>query len=138
MKHKARGDRQLQYEYGKLKKNAINDFHNTLSNEEKSQYGEKYIKLCSEMHKNYTEEFDIFPNAWEQFELHNGIARFKPESDLIDDDFGMMIQRAIYVNKKIRTSANASIPQNKYINTKNLCIYTPSYKCINTPIIKYK
>ena len=101
MKQKARGDKQLQYEYDKLKRNVINDFLNTLTNEEKRQYGEQYIKLRNEMLKNDREEFDALPNVWDQFELHNGIARFKPESGLTDADFGMMRQRAIYVNKKI-------------------------------------
>ena len=101
MKQKAKADKQLQYEYDKLKRNVINDFLNTLTDEEKSQYGEQYIKLRNEMLKNDKAEFEALPNVWDQFELHNGIARFKPESGLTDADFGMMRHRAIYVNKKI-------------------------------------
>lgn len=101
MKQKAKADKQLQYEYDKLKRNVITDFLNTLTEEEKCKYGEEYIKLRDEMTKNDKEEFDKLANVWDQFELHNGIARFKPESGLTDDDFGMMRQRAIYVNKKI-------------------------------------
>ena len=101
MKQKAKADKQLQYEYDKLKRNVINDFLNTLTNEEKRQYGEQYIKLRNEMLENDKAEFEALPNVWDQFELHNGIARFKPESGLTDADFGMMRHRAIYVNKKI-------------------------------------
>lgn len=101
MKQKAKADKQLQYEYDKLKRNVINDFLNTLTDEEKRQYGEQYIKLRNEMLENDKAEFEALPNVWDQFELHNGIARFKPESGLTDADFGMMRHRAIYVNKKI-------------------------------------
>ena len=101
MKQKAKADKQLQYEYDKLKRNVINDFLNTLTDEEKRQYGEQYIKLRNEMLENDKAEFEALPNVWDQFELHNGIARFKPESGLTDADFGMMRYRAIYVNKKI-------------------------------------
>lgn len=101
MKQKGKADKQLQYEYDKLKRNVITDFLNTLTDEEKRQYGEQYIKLRNEMLENDKAEFDALPNVWDQFELHNGIARFKPESGLTDADFGMMRHRAIYVNKKI-------------------------------------
>lgn len=53
------------------------------------------------MLKNDREEFNAFTNFWDQFEIHNGVDSFKSENGLTDDDFGMMSQRAIYVNKKI-------------------------------------
>lgn len=101
MKQKAKADKQLQYEYDKLKRNVVTDFLNTLTNEEKRKYGEKYITLRKEMLKNDREEFDKCPNVWDQFELVDGIARFKKESKLTAEDFGMLRNRAIYVNKKI-------------------------------------
>lgn len=101
MKQKAKADKQLQYEYDKLKRDVVTDFLNTLSAEEKKRYGEKYITLRNEMLKNDRAEFDKCPNVWDQFELVDGVARFKENSGLTADDFGMMRNRAIYVNKKI-------------------------------------
>ena len=101
MKQKSKADKQLQYEYDKLKRDVIVDFFNTLTKEEKRQYGEEYIKLRNEMLKNDREEFDKLQTVWDQFELVNGVARFKPESGLTASDFGFMKKRAEYVNKKI-------------------------------------
>ena len=101
MKQKAKADKQLQYEYDKLKRDVVVDFFNTLTKEEKRQYGDEYIKLRKEMLKNDREEFDKLQTVWDQFELVNGVAKFKRESGLTADDFGFMKKRAEYVNKKI-------------------------------------
>ena len=99
---KGRQDKQIEYEYDKLKRNIIRDFFNTI--EDKTQrrtLEEKYISLRNEMTKNDKEEFEKLPNVWDQFEVVNGIAKFKEGSGLDDSHFGIMRDRAIYINKKI-------------------------------------
>lgn len=99
--NKTKSDKQLQYEFDKLKRNPINDFFNTLSNEEKRKYGDKYIELRKEMLKNDREEFEQLPTIWSQLELKDGVAKFTEESGIDANLFGLMKNRAVYINKRI-------------------------------------
>ena len=102
MKKAVKKDKDLEYKYDKLKRNIIKDFFDTIVDKnERNKLIKEYISLKKEMLKNDREEFEKLPDVWSQFELVNGIAKFKKESGLTENDFGALKNRAQYVNKFI-------------------------------------
>ena len=102
MKRAIKKDKDLEYKYDKLKRNIIKDFFDTIVDKnERNRIIKEYIKLKKEILKNDREDFEKLPDVWSQFEVVNGVAKFKKESGLNENDFGMLRNRAIYVNKFI-------------------------------------
>ena len=102
MKRAIKKDKDLEYKYDKLKRNIIKDFFDTIVDKnERNRIIKEYIALKKEMLKNDREEFEKLPDVWNQFEVVNGVAKFKKESGLTENDFAALKNRAQYVNKFI-------------------------------------
>jgi len=96
---KANQDKQLEYEYDKLKRNVVTDFFLSLEeNEEKKRIRKEYLALRKEMNIDDKAAFEANPDVWSQFD-NNG--RFKEDSGLDDSHFGMLKNRIIRINHKI-------------------------------------
>lgn len=99
----ANQDKQLAYEYDKLKRNIITDFFLSLpKSDKKTQIYNEFVARRKEMMKNDKEEFEKYKDVWSQLEVNeDGVAQFTAESELDESAFGVLKNKAIYVNKKI-------------------------------------